>query len=678
VQPAATQPRRGTILALALLAACAYAAFAHGAVRIPDETWLQVGLDVAALLAAAAWLSRREALQTTREGWLGIALLTGFGVWCAITLLWSVTPDESWLEANRSLAYALVVVLAVGLGTVSAAAIERIALGWLIVATAVALYALAGKVAPGAIAPDEPIARLRAPLQYWNALALVCALAVPVALRVITDTARDPRPRLAALAAAYALLLTMGLTYSRGGFVALAVAIGIVTWLGRRRLRGLGAFALAALAAGPVLAVAFSLNGLTDDNATLGARIHDGRIFGAVALIMLGVLLAAGNWVLRFERHRRLLRSTETWIWQGLAATGAVAVLVAIAFVVAAPSRVWHDFADVKQDRQYDPARLVSTNSGNRWVWWKEAAGAFSDKPVGGWGAGSFGTVHLRYREEPLGVKQPHNVELQWLAETGIVGFLLALGGLAALFVAAATRVRRLDEGTERELAIALLAAAAGWLVHGVVDWDWDIPAVTLPPLIFLGLLAARPGPRRIGAEPFGSAEPSGAGVRAFALVGAALLLCGLIASAVLPEISQSRTEAAETAGSPDTAARDADVAARLNPVAVRPLIVASSVEVRRGRLVEARKKLLEAAGRQPENPEVWFRLAQLSQQLADTSGYRTAIKRFAELDPKNPVTGALLRQAFAIEAPANASATATGTPLPGAPLTAPAPPAAP
>ena len=168
MQPAATKPRRGTILALALLVACAYAAFAHGAVRIPDETWLQVGLDVAALLAAAAWLSRRQALQTTREGWLGIALLTGFGVWCAITMLWSVAPDESWLEANRSLAYALVVTLAVGLGSVSATAIERIAAGWLIVASAVALYALAGKIAPGALAPgraDRAAARAAAVLE---------------------------------------------------------------------------------------------------------------------------------------------------------------------------------------------------------------------------------------------------------------------------------------------------------------------------------------------------------------------------------------------------------------------------------------------------------------------------------------------------------------------------------
>src|SRR4051794_15272573 len=513
------QPRRGSILALALLAACAYAAFAHGAVRIPDESWLQIGLYVAGMCAAGAWLARGSGPRTSREGWLGIALLTAFGAWCALTMLWSVAPDESWLEANRSLTYALVVVLAVGLGSVSRAAIERIALGWLLVASAVALYALAGKVAPGAIAPDEPIVRLRLPLQYWNALSLVCAMAVPVALRVATDTERDPGPRLAALASTYALVLTMGLTYSRGGFVALAVALVVLTALGRRRLRGLAAFAVAGIATAPVLGVAFTLDGLTNNDATLAQRIHDGRIFGAVALIMLGVLLAAGNQALRFERHRRLPPTVEAWAWQGLAAVVAVVVLGGAALVIADHNRVWHAFTNVRQDRQYDPARLVSTNSGNRWVWWKEAAGAFSDKPVGGWGAGSFATVHLRYREQPLGVRQPHNVELQWLSETGIVGFLLALGGIALLFVAAATRLRRLDDSREHELAVALLAAAAGWLVHGVVDWDWDIPAVTLPPLIFLGVLAARPrATARRDEFAFPDPEPRGIGARAFAL----------------------------------------------------------------------------------------------------------------------------------------------------------------
>lgn len=672
IAPVAAGARRGTALGLALLAACAYAAFAHGAVRIPDESRLQVGLDVVALVAVAAWMSGRGGPRTVRGGWWGIALLTAFGAWCAVSMLWSVAPDDSWLEANRALTYALVALLAIAAGTTSPRAIERVALGWLVVATAVALYALAGKAAPGAFAADEPIARLRAPLQYWNALALVCAMGLPVGLRIATDVSRPARARLAGLAGVYVLLLTLGLTYSRGGFVALAVGLAVLTALGGARLRALAILALVGGAIAPVLVVAFSRAGLTENAATLGARIHDGRIFGAVAIVALGLLLGAGRLGFRLERRVRWTAARSRWTWRVLAVLAAAVVAGGGAYVAAEHNRVWHSFTDVKQDHQYDPARLVSTNSGNRWVWWKEAAGAFSDKPLGGWGAGSFGTVHLRYREVALGVRQPHNVELQWLSETGVVGFVLALGGLLMLFVAAVPRVRRMVPGRERDLGVALLAGAAAWLVHGVVDWDWDIPAVTLPPLIFLGVLAARPGVR--SREPFTDPQERGIGGRMFALGAVALLLCGAMASAVLPAWSQSRTEAAETAPAPDAAARDADVASRLDPVAVRPLFVESSIDIRRGRLLEARRRLLEAAGRQPDNPEVWYRLAALSLQLADREGFRTAVARFAELDPVNPVTRALGEQATASLAPVNDSATATGTPLPGAPVTPPAP----
>jgi hypothetical protein len=675
---AATEPSQPTlrapVLAVALLAACAYAAFAHGGVRIPEESRLQVGIDLVALCAVAAWLSRRGAPRAAPAGWMGVALLTAFAAWSAVSMLWSVAPDDSWLQANRSLTYALVALLAIGLGTSSARAIERVALGWLAIATAVALYALAGKAAPGAVAPDELIARLRLPLEYWNALALVCAMAVPVGMRVATDVSRRGRVRLAGLASVYVLTLTMGLTYSRGGFLALAVALVVLTALGAARLRGLAVLAMAGIAIAPVLAVAFSRPGLTENAAPLGPRIHDGRIFAAVAILALALLLGAG--VLagkKLERRVSWTRSRSRWTWRVLGVLALAVVIAGGAYVATEHDRVWHSFTDVRQDRQYDPARLVSTNSANRWVWWKEAAGAFSDKPVGGWGAGSFGTVHLRYREQPLGVRQPHNVELQWLSETGIVGFVLALGGLMMLFAAAVPRVRRMAPSRERDLGVALLAAAAGWLVHGLVDWDWDIPAVTLPPLIFLGLLAARPGPPR-RSEPFADPEERGIGARAFALAGVALLLCGAMASAILPAWSQSRTEAAETAASPEAGARAADVAARLDPVAVRPLLVEASIDIRRGRVAEARQRLLEAAGRQPENPEVWYRLAQLSLQLADREGFRTAVARFAQLDPVNPAARALGLQATASLAPVTDSATATGTPLPGAPVAPPAP----
>ena len=40
--------------------------------------------------------------------------------------------------------------------------------------------------------------------------------------------------------------------------------------------------------------------------------------------------------------------------------------------------------------------------------------------------------------------------------------------------------------------ASGAVAAVAAWAVHAGLDWDWEMPAVTLPVLILLGALIAR------------------------------------------------------------------------------------------------------------------------------------------------------------------------------------------
>ena len=42
-------------------------------------------------------------------------------------------------------------------------------------------------------------------------------------------------------------------------------------------------------------------------------------------------------------------------------------------------------------------------------------------------------------------------------------------------------------------LALACVAAGVAWLVHGLIDWDWDIPGVTIPALALLAVAAAIP-----------------------------------------------------------------------------------------------------------------------------------------------------------------------------------------
>ena len=111
----------------ALLLACAYAAFARGAVDDPGEARLQVGLALIALWAAGAWLMTGPPpavrLRAAPAGWWGLGLLAAFAAFTAVTLFWSVAPGGTWIEVNRVLAYTLVVALAIAAGTSSPRAV---------------------------------------------------------------------------------------------------------------------------------------------------------------------------------------------------------------------------------------------------------------------------------------------------------------------------------------------------------------------------------------------------------------------------------------------------------------------------------------------------------------------------------------------------------------------------
>jgi hypothetical protein len=168
-------------LAVALLAACLYAAFAHGAVSSAAEQRLQLGLAVIALA-----------------------------------------------ECNRIMTYALVLALAILLGASLRRSAARIADGLLALSLAVAVAALAQKLVPGLrvgglFSLDETgsLPRLQEPLGYWNALALLVAFGVPCALAIIIDRRRADALRLTAAAAASTPLVTVGFTYSRGAVLAL-------------------------------------------------------------------------------------------------------------------------------------------------------------------------------------------------------------------------------------------------------------------------------------------------------------------------------------------------------------------------------------------------------------------------------------------------------------------------
>ena len=77
-----------------------------------------------------------------------------------------------------------------------------------------------------------------------------------------------------------------------------------------------------------------------------------------------------------------------------------------------------------------------------------------------------------------------HSLYLETLAEIGPVGLLLLLCALAVP-IFAAVRAR------DHPLAAVGAASYAAYLVHAGVDWDWEMPAVTLAGLLCgIGVLA--------------------------------------------------------------------------------------------------------------------------------------------------------------------------------------------
>ncbi len=698
VRPAqSATPRSGTALVIALVAACTYAVFAHGATGLPVEPRLEIGIALVSIGAAVGWLfSRTLKLRAPVEAWVGVGLLTGFAVWCGIGLFWSITPDRTWQELNRTVAYVLVVVLAIAAGSSALKAIERLALAWLGLAVVVALYALGGKLIPGVhllgVDFDHTAlySRLREPLQYWNALALVVVLAVPIALRTTTDTRRKPAERFAAVGALYILLTCLGMTYSRGGLVALMVAVAVMTVLGGQRLRGLAVFGTTIVMLVPVLALAFSRPALKGIRIPLDERTPDGIVLCMVMAGSLIALLTAAWGLMRLEQRLAWDDEKTRLVQRGLGTIVAVFALIVVFGIATSKGgpgaffdNAWHQFTKTSQDKDSDPARIVSSNSGNRWVWWKEAAGAWSDKPLQGWGGGSFEVTHLMYRKVELPVLQPHSVALQFLAETGVVGAALAMGAFGFLIFAALARIRSMTEGRERDLAVALFAGAVAWLVHGFVDFDWDIPGVTIPALLFLGVLVAVPVRRDPSAAAVPLAdEPSGAvAPRAAALALACVVLGLVIVSAWLPQWADSKANSAlavtTNAKEPELRSKTAEAVtgSKLDPTAVSSLLAAADLAQNRGRLLDARRYLLQAVDRQPYSLTAWRRILLLALDTADRRGASAAAQRLLELDPIGIRDGtlALVARLSLFSVPAAGSPTATGTPLSPAYSAAPA-----
>ena len=206
---------------------------------------------------------------------------------------------------------------------------------------------------------------------------------------------------------------------------------------------------------------------------TVPGRARDGAI-------LLAVLVAAAA-VTALVATRAGDAPAPGWYSRlGLVAWGAAAAVVA--------GLVIGGLAERPSERELatgaGATRLTSVTS-NRYEYWRVALGAFRDAPLAGTGSGGFRVVWLQERQIFETVRDTHSLEVEVAAELGLVG-LLALALMAGGIAVAARRAL----GAHRQLAAGATAALVVWALHASIDWDWQMPAVTMPALVLAGLLS--------------------------------------------------------------------------------------------------------------------------------------------------------------------------------------------
>lgn len=567
-----------------------------------------VGLPLIAVAAVLLALGHRPSAPVVLVAVGLLALAT----WSVASIAWGGLPYPALRNAG-------------GWAIGAAAAIAGSALGprvrpfLLAIAAGIGLHAARVLVTVGAgWSPDDWFLgrQLEGPTAYHNAEAVAMALGLPLMLVAVESTRRWTRA--AAGAGACLLVAVAGLTQSRAALVAGAAAVLLYVGVART-LRA----AVVAAACALSTAVLFPLLRQVD-RALVAGRPLDDDAFARYGATALGLAVAAA---VVAAVPLRPIRLGRRWRRVG-AATGAAVVLALLAVVTAAvvprlEGARGRLTAEPNQPSKVGAGatRFSSVSTSGRLELWHVALEMGGERPVTGRGAGSFTRRWTIERtNKDAYVLRPHSLELEALAELGIVGLALVLvagGGIA-------WAVRR-GVSRDRVAGAAAGATALALLLVASVDYVYTYPGLLAPMLAVVG---AAPPPRRRGRT-----APVGAAAIAVAAGAAAAILVSPAAGRVA--LDRARQQADRSV--PEALAT-LDTARRWSPWDPDVLLLQGRLVAHEGAFARAARIYARTAAlsRQPWMP--WFAEAAVLWKAGLREESADACRRTYAANPLDPI----------------------------------------
>jgi hypothetical protein len=570
---------------------------------------------------------------------VALGALAAYALMTLLSMLWSHTSGRALIEFDRAWMYLLVLLL---LGSVrpSTQNLRWLVRGLLLGASIVCLAGLTSRVLPSLwpTAPDVSNQRLSYPVTYWNTLGLLAALGIVLALH-LACTLSERRPvRILAAAVLPLLAATLFFTFSRGAIAAGAVGLVVYVLFARPRALLSGVLATAPPTAA-LIVVAYHANLLDTVDPTTPAAVSQGHHVAVVAGLCVcacaGLRLIFALTLDARALRRSLVPPRMSSGMRRAAIASALCLAVALGVALGAPHAVAGDWSrfiggapthgghDLRQ-------RLTDPSNDGRTDLWRVALNGFTAAPLHGYGGGMYQTLWDRSRPHFVYTINAHSLYLQALAELGIPGLALLAILLGAVLGGLVVRVR--TRGPRRSLYGVLLACAVVWAVRAGIDWDWEMPVVTVGFFAAAGL-ALSPRKRSSGR----GWTPGG---RGRAILG---LLC--VAGGVLPVLivgSQNHLGDAENAlyaSTPNCTTAGSAARASIGWLNVRPepFEIVGFCDLRGDHPRQAVAEMRRAVRLDPGSWETYYTLS--IAQAAAGMDPMAAAGRALRMDPLEPLT---------------------------------------
>ena len=579
---------------------------------------------------------------------LAAGALALFALETILSTEWSHAPGIALTTFDLPLLYLLVMVL---FGSVAQTA-GRLAL--LLRALAATIVVVCGcglttrllpRVWP--TSPELANNRLAFPLTYWNALALVAVFGIVLCLHFASDRQERRFVRVLAAAALPVQACTLYFTFSRGGILAALVAVLVYAALGRPRTL-LSTLVATLPTTAVALVVAYDANLLATTDPTTPGAVGQGH---RVALVLVGCIVLSAllqgallRWDDRLERS-----SLFAAVWRRKRPLGAALVAVVAILVVVLHgtiSREYEGFINPNSfANPYDlRARLTNPANDSRIYTWQIAWHGFEGAPLLGHGAGTYVDTWDKSRPIYFYVQNAHSLYMETLDELGIVGFVLLIAAILIVLWSAARRVR----GPDRALYAVVFSLLLVWALHAGIDWDWQMPALSIVFFVLAGAVLARrrPGDQeavdRSAGDPVLESSPrlwgSRLGVQTRVFLGLGCLLLGVAPAYVW--LAQRKINAATSAFDAGNCAGASSAAlSSISVVSVeaQPYRILAYCDIRRDKPTAALTAVNREASLDPNSYAYALDLAVI--RAAAGQNPRSAAREALSLNPLDPYT---------------------------------------